>query len=489
MKAATRMKHRLRILFVAILALAAGGLARAEERFPPPDFTNHQLPETIVPSARSGALDYLDVAALTVALALASFLALRRRSRTGLFVLTIASLAWLGFWRQGCVCPIGAIQNMALAVWDPTYAIPFSVVLFFALPLLFALFFGRTFCAAVCPLGAVQELVAVRPVKVPGWLEHTLGLLPYVYLGAAVLFAATGTAFLICQYDPFVGFFRFSVNKMAIVGLSLLVVGVFVGRPYCRYLCPYGALLGLASRVSKWHVRIPPDECINCRLCEDSCPYGAIREPTIPLPAVDLGRGRRRLAGLLLLLPVLVVAGGLFGHRLAIPLSYLDPTIRLAELVRAEETSKTGAGPVASEQDNQQGQKPSAPVAASGGATDADRLNAFRNTGRSTRDLYADAIRLRERFALAGRWLGAWIGLVVGLKLIHLSIRRRRTDYQPDRANCVSCGRCFWYCPCEQVRLGLIDTLPTPTATAPEPTATSAGAGPGPAQTLPANRT
>ena len=55
---------------------------------------------------------------------------------------------------------------------------------------------------------------------------------------------------------------------------------------------------------------------------------------------------------------------------------------------------------------------------------------------------------------------GAWIGLVIGVKLIHLNIRRRRTEYEPDRANCVSCGRCFWYCPNEQVRLGLIDVAP-----------------------------
>ncbi|MHC4407171.1 MAG: hypothetical protein ACYTG0_46760, partial [Planctomycetota bacterium] len=52
-----------------------------------------------------------------------------------------------------------------------------------------------------------------------------------------------------------------------------------------------------------------------------------------------------------------------------------------------------------------------------------------------------------------------WIGLVIGVKMIHLSIRRRRIDYEPDRAGCVSCGRCFWYCPPEQVRLGLIDDV------------------------------
>ena len=155
------------------------------------------------------------------------------------------------------------------------------MVAFFALPLLVTLFFGRTFCAAVCPLGAVQELTAVKSVRVPGWLDQSLGLIPFIYLGAAVLFAATGTAFLICRYDPYVAFFRLNGNaNLVLFGMLLLGIGLFVGRPYCRYLCPYGALLGLLSRFSRWHVSIPPDKCINCRLCEDVCPYGAIDPPT-----------------------------------------------------------------------------------------------------------------------------------------------------------------------------------------------------------------
>ncbi len=127
--------------------------------------------------------DYLDVAALAAGLSLASYFAIKKRSRRGLFLLTIASLAWFGFWRKGCICPIGAIQNVTLAVCDSSYIVPLSAAAFFILPLVFTLFFGRTFCAAVCPLGAVQELVAVRPVQTPVWLDHALGLLAYVYLG------------------------------------------------------------------------------------------------------------------------------------------------------------------------------------------------------------------------------------------------------------------------------------------------------------------
>ena len=323
---------------------------------------------------------------------------------------------------------------MTLALGDPSYAVSLPIVAFFVLPLVFTLFFGRTFCAAVCPLGAVQELVAVRPVKVPPWLEHALGLLAYVYLGIAVVYAATGTAFVICEYDPFVGFFRLSgTANMLILGGSFLLVGVFVGRPYCRYLCPYGAVLRWLSRASKWHVRIPPEECIKCRLCEDSCPYGAIREPTVAQSVVERTRGRRRLAALLVLLPVLVASGLWLGGQLAVPLSQLDHTVRVAERIRLEETDQVE------------------------GTIDAS--DAFRKTGRPVPELYREAVARRAQFAVAGGWLGAWVGLVTGVKLIHLSIRRRRIDYQPDRGSCVSCGRCFWYCPGEQVRLGLIEDV------------------------------
>jgi ferredoxin len=404
---------------------------RAADLIPVPEFSNHLIPTVQLVSPRAAWHEYADVAMLTAGLALASYFALRSRSRRGLFLLCIVSLAWLGFWRQGCVCPIGAIQNVAMAAFDPGYAVPAMVVAIFVLPLVFTLFFGRTFCSAVCPLGAVQELVALRPVRVPTWLDHVLGLLAYVYLGAAVLLAATGTAFLICRYDPFVGLFRMSAGReMLYVAAAFLVVGIFVGRPYCRYLCPYGAILSLLSRASRWNLRIPPKECVQCRLCEDACPYGAIRPPTVIATHADRRVGRRRLAVCIALLPALVAAGAVLGRKLETPLAKMHPTVALAERVRLEEIHEVS------------------------GTTDAS--DAFRNTGRPAADLYCEARLVSHRLGLGGAWFGAWVGLVLGVKLIQLSVRRRRTEYEPDPGRCVSCGRCFWYCPNEQARQGWI---------------------------------
>ncbi|MCF7958480.1 MAG: 4Fe-4S binding protein, partial [Phycisphaerae bacterium] len=298
------------ILGIAVLFCSAGAVL-AVQNFPPPDFeSGYTLPETVVAPPQAAFYDVQDVLVLLVALSLAAWLALKKRSRNGLFVLMLFSLVYFGFWREGCICPIGAIQNVALALFDRSYTIPLTAVIFFLLPLLFTLFFGRVFCAAVCPLGAIQDAVLVKPVKVPGWLEGMVRLLAYLYLGAAVLFAATGSAFIICQYDPFVAIFRMSGSfDILVLGGSFLLIGLFVGRPYCRFFCPYGILLRLLSKFSRWRVSITPEACVQCRLCEQSCPYDAIQTPQEPRPLTNPFLDKLIFAGLLVLVPVLIFAG------------------------------------------------------------------------------------------------------------------------------------------------------------------------------------
>ncbi len=413
-------------ILVGMAAVCPGALAA--ERFPTPEFTSgYELPKTEHPPPRAAALEWLDVGLLVVALGLASYFAFRLRSRRALFALAVASLFYFGFVRGGCICPVGAVQNVVLAIFQPTYAIPLTVLLFFLLPLFFALVFGRVFCSSVCPLGALQDLVLIRPVRVPGWLEEALRLLAYAYLGATVVFAATGAAFLICRYDPFVGFFRLSGSlNMVLFGACVLVIALFVGRPYCRFFCPYGVLLSWLSRVSSRRVTITPDECVRCRLCEDSCPFGALRAPVEPPTRRQRLAGRRRLAYLLALAPVLVGLGAWGGGALGTPFSKLHATVALAERVRLEEEGEV--------------------------EDTTDASEAFRETGRPPEELYADALALRRQFALGGRLFGAWMGLVVGVKLLALSVWRTRADYEADRALCVACGRCYDYCPVERQR-------------------------------------
>lgn len=422
------MIRRVLAWFSVLLALATA--AFGVERFPPPDFTSgYKLPMAATPPPRADLLNYVDIGVLIALLALAAYMVIRRRSRRGIVAVSIVSLLYLGFYRHGCICPMGAIQNVALSIGDSGYAIPMVVGVFFLLPMLFALFFGRVFCAGVCPLGAMQDLVLRRPVKVPSWLAQPLSLLPWIYLGGAVVYAATGTTFLICRYDPFVAFLRQSGSVgMLIFGAVMLGLAVVVGRPYCRFLCPYGALLRVISPLAKWRVTITPSQCIQCRLCEESCPFGEIRMPSPQESAVHRYEGKGRLTGLLVLLPVMIAVGAWMGHLGAPRLSRVNPDVRLAErLWREEHHLVKGV---------------------------VDESTAFYKLGKPTAVAYAKALSTEKRFRTAGMLFGGWVGLAIGLKLIMLSIRRRRTEYEADSAGCIGCGRCYRSCPVELARLG-----------------------------------
>ena len=421
------------ILISIFISIVLCSIVFGAERFPPPDFeeSGHELPSidyitNITPD--HFLYEYLDVAILAAALSLASYLILKRRSRRSIFILMIFSLCYFGFWRKGCICSIGAIQNFSFSIFDHNYTIAITAILFLTLPLIFTLFFGRTFCAGVCPLGAIQDLVVLRPIKVPAPLESGLRLFAYIYLGAAILFAATGSAFIICRYDPFISFFRLSGHlNILILGCCFLVVGMFIGRPYCRFLCPYGVILRQLSRLSKWKVTITPDDCIKCRLCEDSCPFGAITKPTVEWPQTGYAKSRRSLALLILLLPVLIFLGGWGVASLNQSWSRMHSTVRLAERIYLENQGLLSE------------------------TTDASTT--FRATGEPVEELYGQASVIRRQFRFGGWLLGSFIGLVVGIKLIIPSVRKQRTDFQADSASCLACGRCFKYCPREHVRL------------------------------------
>jgi NosR/NirI family transcriptional regulator, nitrous oxide reductase regulator len=396
-----------------------------QQRFPRPEFEKgYTYPTHQLLNQRGPMWEYMDVAVLIGALLVTSWLAIKKRSRQGIVWMSLFSLAYFGFYRQGCICSIGSVQNISLALFNTGYAMPLSALLFFMVPLIFALFSGRVFCAGVCPLGAIQELTGFKQVRISKGVESVLATIPFIYLGLAVLFSATGSTFIICRYDPFVGIFRLDAPyTMIIFGALLLLAGIFVNRPYCRYLCPYGVLQNIFSRFAGKHLTITPAECTNCRLFEESCPYDAIL-PSDTVQATERSEvSRKRFITYFLLIPVMALAGALLLYNLAPGLSQVNSTVRLAREIRLE-------------------QEKSIPAVSKAAL-------AFNESGKTAVELFNEEQKIIDRYRKGAPWVGIFLGLSLGIGLFGLTTRKKRTEYKPHQGRCVSCGKCFKYCPVE----------------------------------------
>jgi polyferredoxin len=394
------------------------------QRFPNPEFEGgYSFPTRQFISPQAIIWNYIDVAALIIALLAAAFMVLKQRSRHGLLWVSALSLIYFGFFRQGCICAVGSIQNISLSLFNSAYSIPVTALLFFIIPLVAALLFGRVFCAGVCPLGAIQEVTGFKRIKMPRKLEAILAALPYVYLGLAVLFAATESQFLICRYDPFVGIFRVDAPvAMVIFGTLLLIVGVFINRPYCRYLCPYGVLQNLFSRFSFRHMTITPAECRNCRLCESACPYDAVLQadpnPEIEPEEISLKKSSLYFA----MIPALAIAFAVILYNIAPSLAIVNNNVKLAKEIRLE--NENGINAFLSKS-----------------------AIAFYESGSSETELFNLEQSIINRFKKGAPWVGAFFGISLGIGFVRRIMRTKRHYYEPDKGRCVSCAKCMKVCP------------------------------------------
>lgn len=394
-----------------------------EQRFPKPEFyTPYSIPEATTPEPRATGMENFDLFLLILVLGFTSWLIFKKRSRSWIIGVSVFSLAYFGFYRNGCICSIGAIQNFALSLFGADYTISFTVLAIFVIPLLLALVAGRIFCASACPLGVIQDLVIVKPIKINPVLRKILGIFPFIYLGLAVLYAATGTDFIICRYDPFVGIFRMGAEfHLIVLGIAFLLLGMFVARPFCRFICPYGAMLKICSINTKYHLSITPKDCINCKLCKDSCPFEAIEFPTESPEIKSPKKNNRKFLVYAALIPLMMFVGSMALSSAHIYLSKANPDVRLAHTLLAH--------PELIHSSN-----------------DLD-VQTFMASGKTLDVLVAEALQIQQQFYTGSRILGAFLGLVLALSLLSQLIYRRRDIYEPDRGNCFSCGRCMKYCP------------------------------------------
>ena len=423
-----------RLLFICMSLLLIGQVS-AQNRFPKPDFeSGYKYPQITYHVPNETLWITIDVLMLVVLMSIVAWAVIRKRTRKPVIWVSLISVAYFGFFRDGCICSVGSIQNISLALVDNTYILPISVLLFFILPILFAFLFGRVFCAGVCPFGALQELVNLKNYRLSKAVTTVLGMIPWIYLIFAILYAVTRSNFLICRFDPFIGIFRLGGDIGLITfGVLLLIASIFTGRPFCRFLCPYGALLSLFSRVSIWKADMTNKTCINCELCHNACPVDAIKPPYDNKVKETRLKGVKRIINYFVILPLMILAGAFLMRLVSGDLSRANKDVRLYDMVMQHESDPQDILSL--------------------------ELEAFYGQEGTAEELTERYENIQGEFKFYSTIAGALIGLVIGITLIGLSVKRTRRQYEIDHADCVACGRCFSYCP-QNMQKSTLDVQP-----------------------------
>ncbi|MFA7694370.1 MAG: 4Fe-4S binding protein [Methanoregula sp.] len=168
------------------------------------------------------------------------------------------------------VAPIMPLElGGIVSVVTGTSALTVGIVVICAVVVL-ALLTGRTFCGTICPVGSLQELASAVPGK--KIVIRRTGILELIRLA---VFVATVIAAVylvdLMGYTGLYDIFSLTLSAMLVVAAGLVLLSVFVYRPVCRILCPFGVLFSFFAEISWFRLRRSPD-CINCKKCETICP-------------------------------------------------------------------------------------------------------------------------------------------------------------------------------------------------------------------------
>ncbi len=191
-------------------------------------------------------------------------------------------------------CPLGALQS---TLADRNFKFAFYTVGFL---LLFGAVLGRFVCGFLCPFGLIQDLLHKIPVPkkrklLPGdkylkWIKYILLVLFCILLPLTVLDVVGQGKPWFCAYVCPSGTFLGGVPLVAaneglraVLGwlwnwklgllIAILVLSVFFSRPFCRYLCPLGAIYGCFNPIAFLRYQKKEEACINCGKCQRVCPF------------------------------------------------------------------------------------------------------------------------------------------------------------------------------------------------------------------------
>ncbi len=198
------------------------------------------------------------------------------------------------------ICPFGGVVSVYQFITTGTFVRKVHSASFILMWIVFVLtvFLGPVFCGWVCPFGSIQEWFGKLGKKIfkrrfnrliPYKVDRILRYLRYVALGLIVyMTAATGTL-MFAKIDPYFALFNFWTSEVTVAAMIILIVvlllSLVVERPFCKYACPYGALLGVFNLLRIFKIRRSPVTCIDCKACDRTCPMnipvsttGAVRD-------------------------------------------------------------------------------------------------------------------------------------------------------------------------------------------------------------------
>ncbi|NNG27424.1 MAG: 4Fe-4S binding protein [Ignavibacteriaceae bacterium] len=187
--------------------------------------------------------------------------------------------------------PISSLMSfyLFLATGQIHSAHPAGFFIFFAI-ILVSLVFGKAFCSWLCPIGFLSELIAdfgekifKRKIKLPKWLDYPLRSLKYLMLGFLfyavfiIMSEVALKAFLDSPYnlvsDIKMYYFFANISQFSLIVIGILfLMSIVIRNFWCRYLCPYGALLGITALLSPSKIKRNADKCVDCGLCNNACP-------------------------------------------------------------------------------------------------------------------------------------------------------------------------------------------------------------------------
>jgi polyferredoxin len=186
--------------------------------------------------------------------------------------------------------PIASLMNLKIFAFERVVpevhpAGMFLLVAFLAISLVFR----KAFCSWLCPIGTISEWLwqgghdlFKRNFALPKWFDIPLRSLKYILLGLFMylvvsMSTADMRAFLESPYGliadvKMLDFFRDAGRITIWVCSALVILSVFTKNFWCRYLCPYGALMGLVALASPTRITRDPISCIDCGKCTKACP-------------------------------------------------------------------------------------------------------------------------------------------------------------------------------------------------------------------------